>query len=131
MTRSHKFTDRDHAGIADGTAERESKLPRYFAKTGHADADPQKTKKDGGGKGNWGREGDEVEDMRYNLTNARRRSNSLTFQMKDFKTKFETIEPEPVFEEEIHGAFGEELEKQSTTSTDKSVEDEDTTNKKF
>lgn len=53
MTRSHKWTDRDHAGIADGTAERESKLPRYFAKQGHADADPTKTKKDGSGKGNW------------------------------------------------------------------------------
>ena len=53
MTRSHKYTDRDHAGIADGSADRESKLPRYFAKQGHADADPTKTKKDGSGKGNW------------------------------------------------------------------------------
>lgn len=53
MTRSHKWTDRDHAGIADGTAERESRLPRYFAKSGHADTDPTKTKKDGSGKGNW------------------------------------------------------------------------------
>lgn len=53
MTRSHKWTDRDHAGIADGTAEREAKLPRYFAKQGHADTDPTKTKKDGSGKGNW------------------------------------------------------------------------------
>ena len=53
MTRSHKWTDRDHAGIADGSADRESRLPRYFAKSGHADADPTKTKKDGSGKGNW------------------------------------------------------------------------------
>lgn len=53
VTRSHKWTDRDHAGIADGTAEREAKLPRYFAKSGHADTDPTKTKKDGSGKGNW------------------------------------------------------------------------------
>jgi hypothetical protein len=53
VTRSHKWTDRDHAGIADGSAERESKLPRYFAKQGHADTDPTKTKKDGSGKGNW------------------------------------------------------------------------------
>ena len=53
MTRSHKLTDRDHAGIADGTAEREARLPRYFAKAGHADSDPTKTKKDGSGKGNW------------------------------------------------------------------------------
>jgi hypothetical protein len=53
VTRSHKWTDRDHAGIADGSAERESRLPRYFAKSGHADTDPTKTKKDGSGKGNW------------------------------------------------------------------------------
>jgi hypothetical protein len=89
MTRSHKWTDRDHAGIADGSAERESRLPRYFAKSGHADTDPTKTKKDGSGKGNWGRDGDEVEDMPYNMNNARRRSNSSTNQLKDFKTKFE------------------------------------------
>jgi hypothetical protein len=49
VTRSHKFTDRDHSGE---TVEAEH-LPRYFAKSGHADADPTKTKKNGGGKGNW------------------------------------------------------------------------------
>ncbi|KAF3011232.1 hypothetical protein E8E13_011640 [Curvularia kusanoi] len=126
LTRSHKWTDRDHAGIADGTAEREARLPRYFAKQGHADTDPTKTKKDGSGKGNWGRNGDEVEDMPYNMNNARRRSNSSTHQLKDFKTKFETIETEPVFEEELHGPIGEELEKQSTTSSsNKSIDDED------
>ena len=53
VTRSHKFTDRDHAGIADGTAERETRLLKYFAKSGHADSDPTKTKKGGSGKGNW------------------------------------------------------------------------------
>jgi hypothetical protein len=125
MTRSHKFTDRDHAGIADGTAERESRLPRYFGKAGHADADPTGTKKGGKGKGNWGTPGDEVEDIRPNMANARRRSNSSTHNMKDLKTKFETIETEPVFEEELHGPMGDELEKQSTTSTDKSVDDEE------
>jgi predicted secreted protein len=56
---------------------------------------------------------------------ARRRSNSSTLNMKDFKTKFEAVEPEPVFEEELHGPMGEELEKQSTTSTDHSVSEED------
>jgi len=54
---------------------------------------------------------------------ARRRSNSSTHNMKDFKTKFETIETEPVFEEEIHGALGEELE--STTSTENSIAEEE------
>ncbi|RYN81478.1 hypothetical protein AA0120_g10036 [Alternaria tenuissima] len=125
MTRSHKFTDRDHAGIADGTAERETRLPKFFGKSGHADTDPTKTKKGGSGKGNWGAAGDEVEDIRPNMAYARRRSNSSTHNMKDFKTKFETIETEPVFEEEIHGPLGEELEKQSTTSTENSIAEEE------
>lgn len=53
VTRSHKQNDRDHAGLADGTAAPEEHLPRYFAKSGFVDADPKKTKKNGGGKGNW------------------------------------------------------------------------------
>ena len=53
MTRSHKFNDRDHAGLADGTAAPSEHLPRYFAKSGHEGVDPKKTKKNGGGKGNW------------------------------------------------------------------------------
>lgn len=136
MTRSHKHNDRDHAALADGTAEHEDHLPRYFAKSGHADADPNKTKKNGGGKGNWGREGVEIEDYNYNLTNPRRRSNSSSHTgLKDFKTKFETVEPEPVFEEEIHGApIGEELEKESTVSSAnsaQSVDEEDASSKKL
>lgn len=132
MTRSHKYTDRDHAGLADGTAEPEEHLPRYFAKSGHPGEDPSKTKKNGGGKGNWGREGDEVEDYAYNMANPRRRSNSSTFTAKDFKTKFEHVEPEVVFEEDLHGpvgADGAELDKQSTTSSSKSIEDEDASKK--
>ena len=53
MTRSHKANDRDHKGIAEGTAVRTDYLPRYFAKSGFADADPKKVKKDGNGRGNW------------------------------------------------------------------------------
>lgn len=53
VTRSHKANDRDHAGLANGTAMPEEHLPRYFAKSGYADADPKKVKKEGGGKGNW------------------------------------------------------------------------------
>ena len=53
VTRSHKQNDRDHVGLADGTAEDIQHLPRYFAKNGHVDADPKKVKKEGGGKGNW------------------------------------------------------------------------------
>ena len=49
MTRTHKFNDRDHSG--DG--EPVEHVPKYFAKSGYVDVDPKKTKKDGGGKGNW------------------------------------------------------------------------------
>jgi hypothetical protein len=72
-----------------------------------------------------GHEGDEFDDTGYHLANPRRRSNSSTHVAKDFKTKFETIDPEPVFEEEIHGPIGAELDKQSTTSSSKSVDEED------
>jgi len=122
MTRSHKLNDRDHAGIADGTAAPEEHLPRYFAKSGHVDADPKKTKKDGGGKGNWGRSGDEVQDYGYTFTNARRRSNSSTQGLTDFKTKFETVEADPVFEEEVHGPVEEEEDVNDTALKVKSVD---------
>lgn len=51
VTRSHKLNDRDHP--TDGMMAPRENLPRYFAKSGPTDADPRKTKKDGGGKGNW------------------------------------------------------------------------------
>ncbi|KAI9805569.1 MAG: hypothetical protein M1825_000820 [Sarcosagium campestre] len=129
VTRSHKLNDRDHVGLADGTAGPEEHLPRYFAKAGHVESDPKKTKKDGAGKGNWGRSGEEVEDYNYNLTNPRRRSNSSTHAPKDFKTKFEHIEQEPVFEEEIHGASlddgVEDADKETTDSTSGASVEED------
>ena len=53
VTRSHKFNDKDHAGLADGTVLPQDTLPKYFAKSGFADADPKKTKKNGGGRANW------------------------------------------------------------------------------
>jgi len=53
VTRSHKANDRDHKGIAEGTAAHTEYLPRYFAKSGFADTDPKKVKKDGNGRGNW------------------------------------------------------------------------------
>ncbi|KAA8644870.1 uncharacterized protein ATNIH1004_009079 [Aspergillus tanneri] len=107
VTRSHKTNDRDHSAIHDGVAVSQEQLPRYFAKSGPVDADPRKTKKNGGGKRNWGRSGDEVQDYDYNFTNARRYSNSSTQGIADFKTKFETREPEPVFEEHLHGTLHE------------------------
>ncbi|KAJ5830253.1 uncharacterized protein N7525_008506 [Penicillium rubens] len=98
MTRSHKSNDREHQ--AEGMMGTRENIPRYFAKSGPTDADPRKTKKDGGGKGNWGRSGEEMQDTDYSFANARRRSNSSTQGLADFNTKFEAFEPEPVFEEE-------------------------------
>ncbi|KFX94159.1 hypothetical protein O988_06448 [Pseudogymnoascus sp. VKM F-3808] len=123
MTRSNKFNDRDHAGLADGTASAEEHLPRYFAKQGHIDADPKKTKKNGGGRGNWGIDGEEIQDEGFTLTNARRRSNSSSYAagLKDFKTKFEQFDPDPVFEEDIHGARPEDdMEAASRVTTESS-----------
>ncbi|KAF4124274.1 hypothetical protein GMORB2_5990 [Geosmithia morbida] len=98
--------DRDHKAIADGTALPSESIPRFFGKHGFADTDPKKIKKDGGGKGNWGGFGDEVVDEGFTFTNPRRRSNSSSIShhhIADFKTKFEINEPEPVFEESVHG----------------------------
>ena len=53
VTRTEKHNDRNHSGLADGTATPEDHLPRYFAKSGHVGEDPKKVKKEGGGKGNW------------------------------------------------------------------------------
>jgi len=128
MTRSHKANDRDHKGIAEGTALPVENLPKFFAKNGFADADPKKIKKDGGGKGNWGTISDIVVDEGFTVTNARRRSNSsLTSptHISDFKTKFEVNELEPVFDETIHGAGvlddnGEELTKTDSSESGRS-----------
>jgi len=110
MTRSHKANDPDHKGIAEGTAVPVAHLPRFFGKNGFADADPKKIKKDGAGKGNWGSFGDDIADEPFKFTNARRRSNSSSFShhITDLKTKFEVNEPEPVFEESVHGPLEDE-----------------------
>ena len=50
-----------------------------------------------------GQSGVEVQDYGYTFTNARRRSNSSTQGLTEFRTKFEKVEPEPVFEEQLHG----------------------------
>lgn len=131
MTRSHKLNDREYP--ADGMLGTRENLPRYFAKSGPTDADPRKTKKDGGGKGNWsvssvqreiylsnilsrGRSGDEMQDCDYKFTNTRRRSNSSTQGLADFSTKFEAIDPEPVFEEGFHGVSDMLTENESTVT---------------
>merc|ERR1712000_387216 len=105
MTRSHRANDRDHKGIAEGTALPVEAMPKFFAKSGFADVDPKKIKKDGGGRGNWGSYGDDIANENFTFVNPRRRSNSfsMSHHVNDFKTKFEVHEPEPVFEEALHG----------------------------
>ena len=59
---------------------------------------------------------DEADDTGYNLANQRRRSNSSTQALNDFKTKFEAVDQEPVFEEELHGPTDDDVEQASTLS---------------
>merc|ERR1712169_19588 len=72
MTRSHKANDRDHKGIAEGTALPVEAMPKFFAKSGFADVDPKKIKKDGGGRGNWGSYGDDIANENFTFVNPRR-----------------------------------------------------------
>lgn len=51
MARTQKWT------VHEGASE-----PRYFTHNGHADMNPNKINKAGGGKYNWGKAGDELED---------------------------------------------------------------------
>ncbi|KAH7193158.1 uncharacterized protein B0J16DRAFT_381045 [Fusarium flagelliforme] len=119
VTRSHKANDRDHKGIAEGTISPTETVPRFFGKNGFADVDPKKVKKDGSGRGNWGTVNDDIAGEQFTFTNTRRRSNSSSFShITDFKTKFEVNEPEPVFEEALHGP--EEEDHEDLTKTDSS-----------
>ena len=67
-------------------------------------------------------EGEEVVDTGYTMAYPRRRSNSSSYSagLKDFKTKFEQIDPEPVFEEGVHGPEEDELVHSSTMQTESS-----------
>lgn len=51
MTRTHKWTVHEKASEQ-----------KYFTHNGHADMDPNKVRKDGNGKFNWGKPGDELND---------------------------------------------------------------------
>ncbi len=61
-----------------------------------------------------GSPGSESQDYGYKFTNARRRSNSSSHghDINGFKTKFEHIEADPVFEEE-YGPSKEDMEELS------------------
>ncbi|KAI5237616.1 hypothetical protein E4T43_07968 [Aureobasidium subglaciale] len=106
MTRSHKVNDRDHVGLANGTASLQEHLPRYFAKSGfNANNDPNRVKKSGNGKGNWGRHGEELEDMDdvYRPSKPRRRSNASAQLLDAMTSKFEVTEAVPMFKHNVHG----------------------------
>jgi hypothetical protein len=79
-----------------------------------------------------GVDGEEVQDEGFAMANARRRSNSSSYTagLKDFKTKFETIEHDPVFEEDIHGPADDDdslpdARRINTESSDGSIDDDD------
>lgn len=65
---------------------------------------------------------DDIADEDFTFTNARRRSNSSSFShhVSDLKTKFEVNEPEPVFEESVHGPEEEDHEDLSKTDSSES-----------
>ncbi|ODV89792.1 hypothetical protein CANCADRAFT_32936 [Tortispora caseinolytica NRRL Y-17796] len=71
-------------------------LPKNYGKA--TEYVPTTVKKNGAGRGNWGRPGEELEDVDYPISYAhpRRRSNSSTERL-DFKSKFEV---DDVFDEE-------------------------------
>ncbi|KAH6655611.1 hypothetical protein BKA67DRAFT_690388 [Truncatella angustata] len=123
LTRSHKYTDKDRVGIAEGTVLPQEIIPKFFAQNGFAGVDPKKIKKNGGGRSNWGGPGEEVVDEQFKFTNARRRSNSSGYSnhLEHFKTKFEVNEPEPVFEESLHGPEAEDDETLTKTETSSSA----------
>jgi len=116
MTRSIKHNDKPqvalaalrkndllHWSLAGGPPETERHWNKYY-KAGHGTA-PQKAKKNGGGKSNWGEPFEEVLDGEFNFAKIRRRSNSSSnHDLSHFKTKFDVNETEPVFEEDINAS---------------------------
>lgn len=67
MTRTHKWT------VHEGAPEQ-----KYFTHNGHADMNPNKVTKNGNGKFNWGKPGDELADEEFSgkmFRSARRNSN--------------------------------------------------------
>jgi hypothetical protein len=73
-----------------------------------------------------GRDGEESQDYGYNFTNQRRRSNSSNQVLGDFKTKFEAVDQDPVFEEELHGPTQDDIDEGSTLSKEESSTDSST-----
>jgi len=110
MTRSHKANDPIHS--AEPQVAQET-LPKNFGKhASHTEA-PNRAKKNGGGKANWGRDGDEIIDsVEFSMHNSRRRSNSKGHIEDQFvMSKYEEAEYD---EDEV---FGEKVNRVDTSST--------------
>lgn len=64
--------------------------PKYFSKHGHAGVDPRSAKKGGFGKGNWGKPGDELDDLvnsgEVNPTMVKRRGSNSSANEYRFNT---------------------------------------------
>lgn len=63
-----------------------------------------------------------MDDYGYTFANSRRRSNSSTQALGDFKTKFEAIDQDPVFEEELHGPTRTDTEDSNTLEKEESTD---------
>ncbi|KAF8541563.1 hypothetical protein BDD12DRAFT_731753 [Trichophaea hybrida] len=101
MTRTHKSNDVPHNHPEAETAFQEHKIPKFFGKSGFIDQAPNKVKKNGAGRGNWGHDGEEFEDLaEFTTFKPRRRSNSMGHIEDLLPSKFEQNEEDPVFEEE-------------------------------
>ena len=61
-------------------------------------------------------------DYGYTFANSRRRSNSSTQALGDFKTKFEAVDQDPVFEEEVHGPTRTDTEDSNTLEKEESTD---------
>jgi hypothetical protein len=69
-------------------------------------------------------------DEDFNFAKGRRRSNSssVTNDIGNFKTKFDVNEPEPVFEEDLHGAQEDPEDVEKVTVTSESSDDQKSSN---
>lgn len=63
-----------------------------------------------------------MDDYGYTFTNARRRSNSSTQMLGDFKTKFEAVDQDPVFKEELHGPSQDTIEENNPLEKEESTD---------
>jgi len=97
MTRSHKANAPIHSNVEGA----ENPLPRNFGKHANHTEGPNRAKKGGAGKANWGRDGDEIEDTEeFKIHNARRRSNSKG-NLDHLVSKFDSNEEQPLFDESM------------------------------